>query len=630
MTSKVPIALTIAGSDPSGGAGIQADLKTFAEFDVYGASVITALTAQNTRGVFGVHAVPQDFIRAQFDAIIGDLDVGAIKTGMLGDAATVRTVARVLKQVASIPVVVDPVMVASSGDPLLSTDAIAVLRDELLPLAAVLTPNLPEAAMLLGETIATDEAESNAAGTGHCCVSAPRRRLSKAGTAMGLKPSISSLPGTASGASRAPASPPPTPMAPAARCQRRSRRVLRWGSRRQTRSRRRATLCGGPFALARRGASAAAAVRSITAFAGARAETIDSSCQLGVRQMWRPGIVDLKTERAAALATCTPPVRLARSFSTQFNFLIGSPGGEPDSFPGLGSSRHTGPLRRTGFFLTSGRVQSVRLQTWRKGHRRTKIPVPPECDYANCHLCRKSISTIVREGKTARAASVGGSMQIATPKLRGGLRLTASAAALAATTTMAAAGGFAPHEQSAVFLGTSFAGSAAGGALSSMFWNPAALRPVQRRQFGVGLFADPAGYGNHGDRWHAVWGQWIWRQVVRAAISGTRRFCPRATSVYQLNDQIVLGLLRQCPVRPDYGRQVQLGRLSHRPRVEDCDLQLRADRRLPRDARRDRRRGPQVEYIDAQICRSAFAANRSAPSAIKGDDVAIGFTAGIL
>lgn len=158
MTVKVPIALTIAGSDPSGGAGIQADLKTFAEFDVYGGTVITALTVQNTRGVFGVHAVPQDFIRAQFDAIVGDLDVGAIKTGMLGDAATVRTVAEMLKRTPDTPVIVDPVMVASSGDPLLSTDAIAVLREELAPLAAVLTPNLPEAAMLLGEAIATDEA----------------------------------------------------------------------------------------------------------------------------------------------------------------------------------------------------------------------------------------------------------------------------------------------------------------------------------------------------------------------------------------------------------------------------------------------------------------------------------------
>ncbi len=160
MTSKVPIALTIAGSDPSGGAGIQADLKTFAEFDVYGASVITALTAQNTRGVFGVHAVPQDFIRAQFDAVIGDLDIGAIKTGMLGDAETVRTVAEMLKRASNIPVVVDPVMVASSGDPLLATDAIAVMREELAPLAALLTPNLPEAALLLGEAIATDEAEA--------------------------------------------------------------------------------------------------------------------------------------------------------------------------------------------------------------------------------------------------------------------------------------------------------------------------------------------------------------------------------------------------------------------------------------------------------------------------------------
>ena len=159
MTTRIPIALTVAGSDPSGGAGIQADLKTFAAYGVYGASVLTALTAQNTRGVSGVFGVPPDFIRAQFDAVIADLDVGAIKTGMLGDVATVAVVVELLVRVPCIPLVVDPVMVATSGDVLLSPDAIATVRDGLLPLAHVLTPNLPEAAKLLGAAVAASEDE---------------------------------------------------------------------------------------------------------------------------------------------------------------------------------------------------------------------------------------------------------------------------------------------------------------------------------------------------------------------------------------------------------------------------------------------------------------------------------------
>ncbi|MGQ0457592.1 MAG: bifunctional hydroxymethylpyrimidine kinase/phosphomethylpyrimidine kinase [Hyphomicrobium sp.] len=164
MTVRPPIALTIAGSDPSGGAGIQADFKTFAALGVYGASVITALTAQNTTGVFGVHGVPQDFIRAQFDAVIADLNVGALKTGMLGDAATVRTVAACLNRASHVPAIVDPVMVATSGDALLAADAVAVVRDALLPLATVLTPNLPEAAKLLGAAMAANEDEAVAQG----------------------------------------------------------------------------------------------------------------------------------------------------------------------------------------------------------------------------------------------------------------------------------------------------------------------------------------------------------------------------------------------------------------------------------------------------------------------------------
>jgi hydroxymethylpyrimidine/phosphomethylpyrimidine kinase len=153
----VPIALSIAGSDPSGGAGIQADLKTFSALGVYGAAVLAALTAQNTRGVTGVQAVPPTFVRAQMDAVFDDLAVGAVKTGMLADAPLVEAVAGGLAGRA-MPVVVDPVMIATSGDRLLAPDAVEAVRRRLLPLARVVTPNLPEAAALLDTTEATDEA----------------------------------------------------------------------------------------------------------------------------------------------------------------------------------------------------------------------------------------------------------------------------------------------------------------------------------------------------------------------------------------------------------------------------------------------------------------------------------------
>ncbi|HWE15793.1 MAG TPA: bifunctional hydroxymethylpyrimidine kinase/phosphomethylpyrimidine kinase [Hyphomicrobiaceae bacterium] len=147
---RTAIALTIAGSDSSGGAGIQADLKTFSAFGVYGASVITALTAQNTRGVQGIHAVPPDFVAAQIEAVVSDLDVGAVKTGMLADAGIVVTVARALAAAPPMPLIVDPVMVATSGDRLLAQEAVASLKRDLVPLATLVTPNLAEAAILLG------------------------------------------------------------------------------------------------------------------------------------------------------------------------------------------------------------------------------------------------------------------------------------------------------------------------------------------------------------------------------------------------------------------------------------------------------------------------------------------------
>jgi hydroxymethylpyrimidine/phosphomethylpyrimidine kinase len=153
------IALTIAGSDSSGGAGIQADLKTFAALGVYGASVVTALTAQNTQGVIAVHDVPPGFIAAQLDAVFADLDVGAVKIGMLSNAAVVQAVAKGLARHRARNIVLDPVMVASSGACLLATDAVAVLRSDLIPRALVVTPNLPEAAALTGASPARNESE---------------------------------------------------------------------------------------------------------------------------------------------------------------------------------------------------------------------------------------------------------------------------------------------------------------------------------------------------------------------------------------------------------------------------------------------------------------------------------------
>jgi hydroxymethylpyrimidine/phosphomethylpyrimidine kinase len=158
-SAKTPIALTIAGSDSSGGAGIQADLKTFSAFGVYGASVITALTAQNTHGVQGIETVSPAFVAAQINSVLSDLDVGAIKTGMLANAEIVRTVADALRAAPARPLVVDPVMVATSGDVLLAQDAVEAVMQHLLPLATLVTPNLAEAAVLLGTKQAQSEAE---------------------------------------------------------------------------------------------------------------------------------------------------------------------------------------------------------------------------------------------------------------------------------------------------------------------------------------------------------------------------------------------------------------------------------------------------------------------------------------
>jgi hydroxymethylpyrimidine/phosphomethylpyrimidine kinase len=153
------IAVTIAGSDSSGGAGIQADLKTFAALGVYGASVITALTAQNTRGVSAIYNVPADFIAAQIDAVFSDLAIGAVKIGMLAQVAAIQAVADGLARHRARHIVLDPVMVASSGDRLLADDAVKVLRRVLIPRTLLVTPNLPEAAALTGTNLARNERE---------------------------------------------------------------------------------------------------------------------------------------------------------------------------------------------------------------------------------------------------------------------------------------------------------------------------------------------------------------------------------------------------------------------------------------------------------------------------------------
>ncbi|HEX5353121.1 MAG TPA: bifunctional hydroxymethylpyrimidine kinase/phosphomethylpyrimidine kinase [Rhodanobacteraceae bacterium] len=154
--SRVPgpaVCLTIAGSDSGGGAGIQADLKTFAALDVHGVSAITALTAQNTQGVTAVHRVPTKHLVAELDAVFDDFDIAAVKTGMLGDARTLRCVERELARRKPRWLVVDPVMIATSGARLLDKDAVRLLIEKLIPLADALTPNLPEAEVLTGIAI---------------------------------------------------------------------------------------------------------------------------------------------------------------------------------------------------------------------------------------------------------------------------------------------------------------------------------------------------------------------------------------------------------------------------------------------------------------------------------------------
>jgi hydroxymethylpyrimidine/phosphomethylpyrimidine kinase len=160
---KLPVALTIAGSDSGGGAGIQADLKTFAALGVHGTSAITAITAQNTTGVTGILELPVELVRKQIAAVVDDIGVQAAKTGMLSSAAIIGEVADAVRQYGLRLLVVDPVMVAKGGAKLLRDDAIDALREKLIPLAAVVTPNLPEAEVLLSRPIASLDERTQAA-----------------------------------------------------------------------------------------------------------------------------------------------------------------------------------------------------------------------------------------------------------------------------------------------------------------------------------------------------------------------------------------------------------------------------------------------------------------------------------
>ena len=157
-------ALTIAGSDPSGGAGLQADLKTFSALGVYGTTVVVAVVDENTVGVTGVHPIPENFVAGQIRSVLADIGTDAIKIGMLHSSELIRTVLSTLREFPEAGnIVLDPVMVATSGDPLLKAEAVVTLRDELIPYCSVITPNLPEASLLLGTAIDSQDQFADAA-----------------------------------------------------------------------------------------------------------------------------------------------------------------------------------------------------------------------------------------------------------------------------------------------------------------------------------------------------------------------------------------------------------------------------------------------------------------------------------
>ncbi|MCH2522298.1 MAG: bifunctional hydroxymethylpyrimidine kinase/phosphomethylpyrimidine kinase [Dehalococcoidia bacterium] len=160
---KIPVSMTIAGSDSGGGAGIQADLKTFSALGTFGCSVITAVTAQNTTGVYGIHEIPIDIIESQIDAVLDDLNPNVIKTGMLASIEVIQLISKKIKSSNTNKIVVDPVMIAKGGDKLIQDNAIGHLISELLPLSTVVTPNIPEAEVLSKMTINTTQDIESAA-----------------------------------------------------------------------------------------------------------------------------------------------------------------------------------------------------------------------------------------------------------------------------------------------------------------------------------------------------------------------------------------------------------------------------------------------------------------------------------
>jgi hydroxymethylpyrimidine/phosphomethylpyrimidine kinase len=176
----IPNVLSIAGSDPSGGAGIQADIKAISANGAFAMAAITALTAQNTQGVKAIHLVPPDFVKGQIAAIFEDIRVDAVKIGMIANAGIAAAVAQSLQAQTGIPIVLDPVMIAKGGEVLLQSDAVNTLRDALLPMATLLTPNLPEAAHLLGTKPAATRAEMAAQGRALCTLG-PQAVLMKGG-----------------------------------------------------------------------------------------------------------------------------------------------------------------------------------------------------------------------------------------------------------------------------------------------------------------------------------------------------------------------------------------------------------------------------------------------------------------
>ena len=176
----IPNVLSIAGSDPSGGAGIQADIKAISANGAFAMAAITALTVQNTQGVRAIHLVPPDFVKGQIAAIFEDIRVDAVKIGMIANAGIAAAVAQSLQAQMGIPIVLDPVMIAKGGEELLQADAVNTLRDALLPMATLLTPNLPEAAHLLGTKPAATRAEMAAQGRALCTLG-PQAVLMKGG-----------------------------------------------------------------------------------------------------------------------------------------------------------------------------------------------------------------------------------------------------------------------------------------------------------------------------------------------------------------------------------------------------------------------------------------------------------------